>query len=160
YGAAHEEFRKRAEPEQIEAAGLYPTFEPYPVLPVADPVVEPQQVPQAAAGLRLLDEWAREHSSVWAELLHSKLVDADEIAHATPLLRLLLDFQDARVRAAKEAQIKALVEQWHPIFDADPAQIGRAREAVAAIEVVLIEPLASILTAPDPQSERESALAL
>jgi very-short-patch-repair endonuclease len=160
YAAARDEFLKRAEPEQIKAAGLFPQFEPYPVLPAGDPATREEDIAQVARALRFLDAKAREHGEVWAELRSSKFAASDAIETVAPLLREFLEHQTARVRAATDQQIKALVEQWHPVFDADPAQIAKTRTAVEEIESALIDPLAAILSAADPSSEREAALNL
>jgi very-short-patch-repair endonuclease len=160
YATARDEFLKRAEPEQIEAAGLYPRFEPHPLLPVSDPAVDEPEIPEVAEGLRFLDEKAREHGEIWGELLRSELASSDQIEIVAPLLRHFLDHQHARVRAATDQRIAALVAQWHPILDADPNQIRKTRAAIGAVEESLIDSLGSVLAAPDPVAERNAALLL
>ena len=160
YAAARDEFLKRAEPEQIEAAGIYPQIEPHPLLPVADPAVTEDALAEVAAGLRFLDARAREHGAMWSELTKNKLAKSNSIETVERLLRSFLDHQHARVRAATDEQIKALDVLWRPVFDADPAQLTKAREAIAAIETALVEPLVAVMASSEPVAERTAAEAL
>jgi AAA domain len=160
YAAVRQEFSSRAEPEQVEAAGLHPKLEPYALLPIDDPVVKEDERASITSSLQFLDAKAREHGAVWEELTRSKLNSAEAIEAAEPLLRQFLDYQDARVRASADSKIKALVEDWHPIFDASVSQIGKAQNAVSAIEEALLEPLGSVLATSDADRERGSAQAL
>ena len=160
YAAAREEFIKRAEPDQVEAARLYSEIEPYPLLPVSDPEVEAEAVPEIAAAFRFLDAKAREHSTTWGELTKNKLAKSGAIETVERLLRSFLDHQHARVRAATDQQIKALDVQWRPIFDADPVQIVKAREAITTIEDTLVAPLSAVMASAGPGTERAAAHAL
>src|SRR5487761_1732580 len=147
YQAAREEFLRRAEPDQGEAAVLHEQFEPCPLLPIADPAVEKPEVATVAAALARLNTMAREHRPAWSQLTRSSLAASDQIEAVDPLLRLFLDYQHARGRAASDERIRALVARWHPVFDADPSQIRQAREAVVLIEETLLEPVAAVMDA-------------
>jgi very-short-patch-repair endonuclease len=159
YAAARDEFISRAEPEQVEAAGLHPKIEAFPLLPIKDPVIAEDDMSSVASALRFLDAKAREHG-FWEELIKSKLASSETIETVAPLLRRFLDHQNARVRAATEPEIKSLVEKWHPTFEAEPSQIVKARKAISEIEEALLEPLGSVLASPEAERERECARAL
>ena len=160
FAAVRDEYISRAEPEQVEAAGIYAQIEPHPLLPVGDPAVVEKNIESVAQGLRALDEMARRHRSVWKQLTSSKLAGSSGIETVAGLLRRFLDHQHARVRAATDEEIKSLVQQWHPVFHATPGQIRKAREAIVGIEAELYEPFLEVVEGDAAETELASARAL
>ncbi|MCY4086125.1 MAG: AAA family ATPase [Actinomycetia bacterium] len=160
YAAVRQEFLARAQPEQIEAAGLYFSFEGHALLPVDDPALDPSEHEAAAADLQLIDALAREHADVWEELLAAGLASRDDLDEVAALLERFLDSQDARVEALAGEEVGALASGWHPVFDAAPEEIDTVQVTLDALIQRLVPSLLEVLGQADWSDLRLSSIAL
>ena len=137
YRQLRRDFIERAEPEQEEASRRFEHFRGVPLLPIADPALDEQDQPAAAAALRELDQLARAHIEVWADLRSGPLGESGEIIEPLKKLGTFIDQQEARIAAASDDSVHELIRRWHPITDGDPGQIDNCREILGGIRADL-----------------------
>jgi very-short-patch-repair endonuclease len=138
YRELRDQFIGRAEPDQEDAALKWEEFGGLPTLPVTDVPVDTARQPLAAAALRRLDEIARENAAVWARLRGSAIADLKSIEEHRQTLGQFVDQQTARVVAGTDPAVGALVAAFHPVVDAQPAELAEARRASGEIRTSLV----------------------
>lgn len=137
YRRLRRDFIDRAEPEQEEASHRFERFRGVSPLPMADPALDEHDQPAAAAGLLELDQLARAHADVWADLRSGPLGESGEITEPLKKLGTFIDQQDARIAAASDDAVHELIRRWHPITDGNPEQIDNCRELLGEIRIEL-----------------------
>jgi hypothetical protein len=138
YREVRDQFIGAAEPDQEDAALRWEDFGGLPTLPATDLPVDTARQPAAAAALRRLDEIVRAHAAVWARLRGSAIADLKSIEEQEQTLGQFVDQQTARVVAGTDPAVGALVAAFHPIVDAQPAQLQDARRASGEVRSSLV----------------------
>jgi hypothetical protein len=160
YQELRDDFNDRAEAEQAEAERLLLSIEGVARLPADDPVVDEALRAEVAAGLRRLNELAREHRDVWPSLCASPIAAESATDARQAALIEFLELQEARLEAAGDAAVQDLVRQWQPVAEREPKQIDAAGVAADAVMEALAPPIAAIDDDPEPVRVRSLSQAL
>ncbi len=138
YRELRDQFIGSAEPDQEDAALKWEDFGGLPTLPVSDVPVATAQQPVVGAALRRLDEIVRENATVWARLRGSAIADLKSIEEQRQTLGQFVDQQTARVVAGTDPAVGTLVAAFHPVVDAQPDELQKARRVSGEIRTSLV----------------------
>lgn len=160
FGTLRDDFNTRAEAEQAEAERLLREVEGIATLPSEDPVVEIDDRARVALDLVRLDELARTYRGVWADLSVGTLAAQTDTTKEADLLSRFLELQSARLEAAMDPEVQALVREWQELAEREPRHVDAARDALRKVDEILRGPTAAIADDPDPAAVRSFAFAL
>lgn len=147
YRELRDDFNNRAEAEQQEAADLQLQLEPVATLPPEDPVVTDTDT--AARSIRRLDELARRHAHSWDWLRNASVASKTDVADEQRALAEFIELQQARLRAARDPDVRSIVEAWHPLADERPESVSGCEACLDEIEGALGPPLAAVAQHPN-----------